>query len=76
MMTSLCEKYWQFMLAQGVLLGVSMGLLQFPSMAAVMQYFDKNIAAALGIAVAGSSIGGVVIPIALSKIVEQHIAGI
>ncbi|KAJ5592202.1 hypothetical protein N7537_009106 [Penicillium hordei] len=75
MMTSLCEKYWQFMLAQGVLLGVSMGLLQFPSMAAVMQYFDKNIAAALGIAVAGSSIGGVVIPIALSKMLNSTSLG-
>ncbi|KAJ5681144.1 hypothetical protein N7536_012283 [Penicillium majusculum] len=75
MMTSLCEKYWQFMLAQGILLGVSMGLLQFPSMAAVMQYFDKNIAAALGIAVAGSSIGGVVIPIALSKMLNSTSLG-
>ncbi|CAG7926344.1 unnamed protein product [Penicillium olsonii] len=75
MMTSLCEKYWQFMLAQGVLLGISMGLLQFPSMAAVMQYFDKNIAAALGAAVAGSSIGGVVIPIALSKMLNSTSLG-
>ncbi|KAJ5510037.1 hypothetical protein LT330_007088 [Penicillium expansum] len=75
MMTSLCEKYWQFMLTQGVLLGVSMGLLQFPSMAAVMQYFDKNIAAALGAAVAGSSIGGVVIPIALSKMLNSTSLG-
>jgi MFS family permease len=75
MMTSLCEKYWQFMLAQGVLLGISMGLLQFPTMAAVMQYFDKNIAAALGAAVAGSSIGGVVIPIALSKMLNSTSLG-
>jgi len=74
-MTSLCEKYWQFMLAQGVLLGISMGLLQFPSMAAVMQYFDKNIAAALGAAVAGSSIGGVVVPIALSKMLNSTSLG-
>ncbi|CAI7583883.1 unnamed protein product [Penicillium glandicola] len=75
MMTSLCEKYWQFMLAQGVLLGISMGLLQFPSMTAVMQHFDKNIAAALGAAVAGSSIGGVVIPIALSKMLNSTSLG-
>ncbi|CAI7601418.1 unnamed protein product [Penicillium bialowiezense] len=75
MMTSLCQEYWQFMLAQGVLLGISMGLLQFPSMAAVMQYFDKNIAAALGAAVAGSSIGGVVIPIALSKMLNSTSLG-
>jgi MFS family permease len=75
MMTSLCDKYWQFMLAQGILLGISMGLLQFPSMAAVIQHFDKNIAAALGAAVAGSSIGGVVIPIALSKMLNSTSLG-
>ncbi|KAJ5771157.1 uncharacterized protein N7511_003208 [Penicillium nucicola] len=75
MMTSLCKEYWQFMLAQGVLLGTSMGLLQFPAMAAVMQHFDKNIAAALGAAVSGSSIGGVVIPIALSKMLNSTSLG-
>ncbi|KAJ6026017.1 hypothetical protein N7444_013696 [Penicillium canescens] len=75
MMTSLCKQYWQFMLAQGVLLGTSMGLLQFPAMAAVIQHFDKNIAAALGAAVSGSSIGGVVIPIALSKMLNSTSLG-
>ncbi|OQD89896.1 hypothetical protein PENANT_c002G00046 [Penicillium antarcticum] len=75
MMTSLCKQYWQFMLAQGILLGTSMGLLQFPAMAAVIQHFDKNIAAALGAAVSGSSIGGVVIPIALSKMLNSTSLG-
>ncbi|GES60247.1 MFS general substrate transporter [Aspergillus terreus] len=70
MMTSLCTKYWQFMLAQGILLGISMGFLQFPAMAAVTQYFDKKRAAALGLVTAGSSLGGVVIPIALSKMLN------
>ncbi|KAL5364901.1 major facilitator superfamily domain-containing protein [Aspergillus floccosus] len=70
MMTSLCTKYWQFMLAQGILLGIAMGFLQFPAMAAVTQYFDKKRAAALGLVTAGSSIGGVVLPIALSKMLN------
>ncbi|KAL4778691.1 major facilitator superfamily domain-containing protein [Aspergillus varians] len=71
MMTSLCKEYWQFMLAQGVLVGISTGLLQFPTMAAVSQWFDKKRAAALGLAIAGSSIGGVVFPIALSKMLNS-----
>lgn len=75
MMTSLCTKYWQFMLAQGILLGISMGFLQFPAMAAVTQYFDKKRAAALGLVTAGSSIGGVVIPIALSKMLNDTSLG-
>ncbi|KAJ5594664.1 uncharacterized protein N7459_000872 [Penicillium hispanicum] len=71
MMTSLCKEYWQLMLSQGVLMGVAMGLIQFPSMAAVTQYFDKKRAAALGIAISGSSIGGVVMPIAFSKMLNS-----
>ncbi|OTB04515.1 hypothetical protein M426DRAFT_58431 [Hypoxylon sp. CI-4A] len=75
MMTSLCKEYWQFMLAQGVLLGSAMGFLQFPAMAAVSQYFDKKRAAALGVVISGSSIGGVVIPIALSKMLNSSSLG-
>ena len=75
MMTSLCRQYWQFMLAQGVLTGLAMGLLQFPAMVAVTQYFDKKRGAALGVAISGSSIGGVVIPIALSKMLNSTSLG-
>lgn len=58
------------MLAQGVLLGTVMGFLQFPALAAVSQFFNKKRGAALGIVISGSSIGGVVIPIALSKMLN------
>lgn len=75
MMTSLCREYWQFMLAQGVLLGIGMGGLMFPAMGAVPQYFDKKRAAAFGLSIAGSSIGGVVIPIALSKMLNSSSLG-
>ncbi|KAL4963680.1 MCT family MFS transporter [Aspergillus stella-maris] len=75
MMTSLCTEYYQFMLAQGVLVGITTGFLQFPAFAAVSQYFDKKRAAALGLAVAGSSIGGVVLPIALSKMLNSSSLG-
>jgi MFS family permease len=59
------------MLAQGILMGIAMGLIQFPSMAAVTQYFNKKRAAALGAVISGSSIGGVVMPIALSKMLNS-----
>lgn len=75
MMTSLCQEYYQFMLAQGVLMGFVMGFLQFPAMAAVSQYFNKKRAAALGVVISGSSIGGVVIPIALSKMLNGSSLG-
>ena len=75
MMMSLCSEYWQFMLAQGVLMGISMGFLQFPAMAAVSQHFSKRRAAALGVAISGSSIGGVVLPLALSKMLNSSSLG-
>ncbi|CAK7270509.1 hypothetical protein SEPCBS119000_004127 [Sporothrix epigloea] len=71
MMVSLCTEFYQFLLAQGILLGLATGGMQFPAMAAVMQFFDKKRAAALGVAVAGSSVGGVVFPIALGRMLND-----
>ncbi|KAF2458730.1 major facilitator superfamily domain-containing protein [Lineolata rhizophorae] len=70
MMTSLCTKYWQFMLAQGILGGISNGMTMAPSMAATSQYFNKKRGAAMGISIAGSSIGGVIFPIALGRMLD------
>lgn len=66
-MTSICKEYYQFILSQGILGGVAMGMVMSPSMAATPQYFHKKRGAAMGIAIAGSSIGGTIFPIALSK---------
>lgn len=75
MMTSLCTKYWQFMLAQGILTGIANGLIMFPAMAAVPQWFDKKRGAAMGISVAGSSLGAVVFPILLSNLLTKTEVG-
>ena len=39
--------------------------------AAVAQYFKKNLGAAIGVAVGGSSLGCVIFPIALSKMLNN-----
>ncbi|RDL29971.1 Uncharacterized protein BP5553_10598 [Venustampulla echinocandica] len=70
MMTSICKELWQFMLAQGILGGLSMGMVLGPSMAATGQYFNKKRGAAMGISVAGSSVGAVIFPIALSRMFQ------
>ena len=75
MITSLCKEYWQFMLAQGLLTGFADGLLVFPSMAATPQYFYKKRGAAMGIAIAGSSVGGIVFPIILAKMLNESSLG-
>ncbi|KAJ4405299.1 hypothetical protein N0V82_010333 [Gnomoniopsis sp. IMI 355080] len=55
------------MLVQGVLLGSVMGFLQVPAFAAVSQCFDTKRAAALGVVVSGASVGGIILPVILSK---------
>lgn len=75
MMVSLSTEYYQFMLAQGVLMGSAVAFLQFPAFAAVAQYFDKKRAAALGLIASGSSIGGIIFPIVLSKLLNSSNIG-
>jgi MFS family permease len=71
MMTSICTELWHFILAQGVLGGLGLGMTMAPAMAAVGQYFHKKRGAAMGLGVAGSSLGGVILPIALDKLLHQ-----
>lgn len=47
-MTSLCKEFWQFILAQGILGGLAMGMTMAPGMAATGQYFNKKRGAAMG----------------------------
>lgn len=70
MMTSLSKEYYQFILAQGILGGVCCGMMFAPAMAAVGQYFKARRALAMGIAVSGSSFGGVIFPIALNNLFQ------
>ncbi|KAL8376927.1 hypothetical protein RB595_007855 [Gaeumannomyces hyphopodioides] len=76
MLTSVCTAYWHFVLAQGVLSGVSNGLLMFPAMAAVPQHFDRRRGAAMGLAIAGSSLGAVVFPVVLARLLLAPGAGV
>jgi MFS family permease len=70
MMISLCQSFWQFLVTQGILLGISMGLSTWPMVALVGQYFKRSRAAATGIVVAGSSLGGVVWPIVIDRLLN------
>jgi hypothetical protein len=59
MMTSICNEYWQVVLAQGFVVGFGSGCMLLPSVAVMPQYFTKRRAFATGIAAAGSSIGNI-----------------
>lgn len=68
MMTSLATKYWQVVLAQGIVVGLGNGCLWVPSVAILPQYFSTRKALANGIAAAGSSCGGVIYPIVFHQL--------
>ncbi|KAL2125021.1 hypothetical protein VTJ04DRAFT_1386 [Mycothermus thermophilus] len=70
-MTSLCTQYWQVMLAQGITMGVGMGMTFLPSAAILGQYFRKRRALALGLSSAGSPVAGAVFPVIFSRVEER-----
>ncbi|KAJ5716852.1 MFS monocarboxylate transporter, partial [Penicillium malachiteum] len=71
MLTSLCTDYYQFILAQGVLGGLTNGLTYTPALTAVNHYFMKKRPLALGIASSGSSLAGVIFPVALDRMLNK-----
>ncbi|TVY93615.1 Fujikurins efflux protein [Lachnellula willkommii] len=71
MMTSLSTQYYQFFLAQGVVSALGASAIFYPGMSCVGQWFFKNRAAAYGIMASGSSLGGVIFPIMVTKLIPQ-----
>ncbi|KAG4421203.1 hypothetical protein IFR04_005614 [Cadophora malorum] len=67
-MTSLCKQYYQFFLAQGLLLGLGLSLVVLPAFAVIPRYFTKHRGLAMGLVVSGSSMGGVIWPITLRNL--------
>ncbi|KAH7308531.1 monocarboxylate permease-like protein, mch4 [Stachybotrys elegans] len=71
MMLSLSTEYWQALLAQAFCIGIGGGLLFIPGVSVVPTWFSRRIGLALGVASSGSSLGGVVYPIVLSRLISR-----
>ncbi|KAL9117388.1 MAG: hypothetical protein Q9187_006075 [Circinaria calcarea] len=71
MMLSLCHTYWQFFLAQAIVVGVGFGFVFMPASAIVPQWFSTKNSFAVGIATTGSSIGAVIYPILLNQLTPR-----
>ncbi|KAF7194606.1 MFS-type transporter dbaD [Pseudocercospora fuligena] len=63
MMTSICNEYWQVVLAQGLVVGLGAGCLFLPATAIIPQYFVKKRLFASTIAATGSGFGGLIFSI-------------
>lgn len=60
--TSVCTKYWQLFLAQGICMGLGNGCLFCPTVATVSTYFSKKRGLAIGMTACGSATGGLIFP--------------
>lgn len=74
-MMSLCSQYYEFFLAQAVLLGISMGFITWPPMAVVSRHLPQHRGLALGIVTGGSSVGGIIWPIMIEQLLTKHKIG-
>jgi MFS family permease len=71
-MTSICTKYWHFVLAQGFCIGFANGCMFVPMISVVSTYFDATRRSfAISVVLSGSATGGMVIPIMLNRLIDQ-----
>ncbi|KAJ7140710.1 major facilitator superfamily domain-containing protein [Mycena epipterygia] len=70
-MTSLSTKFYQFLLSQGLGVGIAMGFLFTPAASTLGHHFKKYKILAFGIFACGSSVGGTVLPIAMRRLFQQ-----
>ncbi|OTB00350.1 hypothetical protein M426DRAFT_324392 [Hypoxylon sp. CI-4A] len=71
MMLSLSTQYYQILLSQGIVSAIGMSAVFNSAMNSVMAWFFKKRAAALGLMVSGSSLGGVVLPIMMNHLIPK-----
>ncbi|GME26830.1 putative mfs monocarboxylate protein [Neofusicoccum parvum] len=75
LLTSACKKYYQFLLCQGILLGISSGLIYAPAVAVVGHYFHRKRPMVLAIASTGSTLGGIIFPVMLTRLLNHSSLG-
>ncbi|KAF8961854.1 major facilitator superfamily domain-containing protein [Flammula alnicola] len=60
------EHYYQLFLAQGLGMGVAIGIMYIPAIGIISHYFQRRRALAIGLATSGSAVGGAIHPIMLN----------
>ncbi|KAI1158582.1 monocarboxylate permease-like protein [Nemania serpens] len=71
MVLSLSTEYYQIILSQGIVCGIGGAAVFNCASNSVITWFFRYRAAALGIVVAGSSVGGIVLPILMSQLIPR-----
>ncbi|PYH35020.1 MCT family MFS transporter [Aspergillus neoniger CBS 115656] len=70
MMTSISTEYYQILLAQGICSPIGNSALFHSGVNSISTWFGRRRALALGIATSGASLGGVILPIMLTRLFD------
>ncbi|CEL55795.1 putative transporter MCH4 OS=Saccharomyces cerevisiae (strain ATCC 204508 / S288c) GN=MCH4 PE=1 SV=1 [Rhizoctonia solani AG-1 IB] len=70
-LTAECKEYWQFLLCQGLAVGLASGLLFGTMIPVITHWFKARRGLAIGVAASGSSIGGTIIPIVARRLIPM-----
>ncbi|AEO70605.1 33d094ba-845c-4e87-b8a7-bf7859a3c5bf [Thermothielavioides terrestris] len=71
MMTSISTKYYQILLSQGVCSAIGVSVIFQPAVSSLPSWFDKKRGAAYGLMSIGSSIGGIIFPIMMNRLIDE-----
>ena len=71
LMTSISKKYYQLMLSQAICSSIGASMVFTPAFNCATTWFFKKRGAALGLVVAGSSLGGVIFPIMIIHLLPE-----
>ncbi|KAM0493014.1 hypothetical protein ACHAP8_009543 [Fusarium lateritium] len=71
MMASISTEYYQILLAQGVCSAIGVSAIFQPALSVIHGWFDSKRGAAFGLLSTGSSIGGVIFPIMVNRLIKQ-----
>ncbi|RAL03683.1 MCT family MFS transporter [Aspergillus ibericus CBS 121593] len=71
MMASISTEYYQILLSQGVCSAIGVSIIFQPAISVIPGWFHRKRGAAFGITTSGSSIGGVILPIMMEKLITR-----
>lgn len=71
LLTSFCTQYWQILIAQGVYIGLGLGMAYMPSIAVIGCYFKRRRSLALAISTTGGGFGSLVFPSVLQYLIPR-----
>lgn len=70
-MTSLATVYWQIFLAQGVCVGIGMGMIWLPGVTLISTYFVRKRVFAVALAASGTSTAGMIFPAIIQNLIPK-----